>query len=79
MIQVTVDEIKLDLPIYLQLVEAGKTIVITKAGVPMAELTPAMPTIPVQRPYGLCAGEFAVPDDFDSPLPENVIAGFEGR
>ncbi len=23
-----------------------------------------------QRPYGLCAGEFQVPDDFDSPLTE---------
>jgi len=31
------------------------------------------------RPYGLCAGEFAVPDDFDAPLPENIIAEFEGR
>jgi hypothetical protein len=31
------------------------------------------------RPYGLCAGEFVVPDDFDDPLPENIIAEFEGR
>ena len=22
------------------------------------------------RPFGLCAGEFRVPDDFDAPLPE---------
>ena len=21
------------------------------------------------RPFGLCAGEFVVPDDFDAPLP----------
>jgi len=27
--------------------------------------------LPAQRPYGLCAGEFLVPDDFDSPLPED--------
>jgi hypothetical protein len=32
----------------------------------------------MQRPYGLCAGEFAVPDDFDDPLPESVIVEFEG-
>ena len=25
------------------------------------------------RPYGLCAGEFTVPPDFDAPLPEDVI------
>jgi len=29
------------------------------------------------RPYGLCQGEFVVPDDFDSPLPEGVIKAFE--
>lgn len=31
------------------------------------------------RPYGLCAGEFVVPDDFDDPLPNDVIEAFEGR
>lgn len=25
---------------------------------------------PTTRPYGLCEGEFTVPDDFDDPLPE---------
>jgi hypothetical protein len=24
------------------------------------------------RPFGLCAGEFTVPDDFDDPLPPPV-------
>jgi hypothetical protein len=31
------------------------------------------------RPFGLCAGEFSVPDDFDNPLPEYVIEDFEGK
>ena len=31
-----------------------------------------------QRPFGLCAGEFTVPDDFDGPLPEQVLREFEG-
>lgn len=29
------------------------------------------------RPFGLCAGEFVVPDDFDDPLPDHVIEYFE--
>jgi hypothetical protein len=29
------------------------------------------------RPFGLCKGEFVVPDDFDAPLPEEVMASFE--
>jgi predicted HTH domain antitoxin len=31
------------------------------------------------RPHGLCAGEFSVPDDFDEPLPDRIIAEFEGE
>ena len=31
-----------------------------------------------QRPFGLCKGEFVVPDDFDAPLPESVLKDFEG-
>ncbi len=31
------------------------------------------------RPYGLAKGDFIVPDDFDDPLPEEILAGFEGR
>ncbi|MGK7961428.1 prevent-host-death protein [Crocosphaera sp.] len=30
------------------------------------------------RPFGLCAGEFTVPDDFDDPLPEDILNAFEG-
>ena len=31
------------------------------------------------RPFGLCAGEFTVPDDFDQPLPEHILKEFEGK
>lgn len=31
------------------------------------------------RPFGLCAGEFTVPSDFDAPLPEDILSAFEGR
>lgn len=33
------------------------------------------PTEP--RPFGLCAGQIQVPDDFDAPLPEDVLRSFE--
>ncbi len=29
------------------------------------------------RPIGLAKGDFVVPDDFDDPLPEDVVAEFE--
>ena len=31
------------------------------------------------RPIGLAKGEFTVPDDFNAPLPEDVLRGFEGK
>ena len=31
------------------------------------------------RPFGLCEGEFTVPDDFDDPLPEDILNTFEGK
>jgi len=29
------------------------------------------------RPFGLCAGEFVVPADFDAPLPTEILKTFE--
>jgi hypothetical protein len=31
------------------------------------------------RPFGLCAGEFVVPENFDEPLPEDMLSAFEGK
>ena len=32
-----------------------------------------------QRPIGLAKGQFIVPDDFNAPLPEDVLQTFEGK
>ena len=32
-----------------------------------------------QRRLGLLDGKFRVPDNFNEPLPDEVIAAFEGR
>lgn len=78
MVQVTLDEITHDPQTYLDLVEAGQTLVILKAGKPVAEIKPIVSGAKTPRPFGLCAGEFTVPDDFDTPLPEAIIKEFEG-
>jgi hypothetical protein len=31
------------------------------------------------RPFGLCTGEFVVADDFNEPLPEEILNQFEGE
>lgn len=78
MLHVTVDEIQRDPSRYLRQVEAGETFVILQADKAIAELRP-VPSSKQLRPFGLCAGEFTVPDDFDSPLPEDLLNAFEGK
>ncbi len=75
---VTIDEIQRDPLKYLRQVKAGVTFVITQADKPIAELRPIESSKQL-RPFGLCAGEFTVPDDFDAPLLEDIISAFEGK
>ena len=79
MVRVSVEDIQQDFAAYLQRVEDGETVIIERAGAPVAEVTPVVPAGGVLRPFGLCAGEFTVPDDFDAPLPEDILKAFEGR
>ena len=77
MLNVTIDEIQRDPLKYLDQVEAGETLVIVRSDKPIAELRPIAHSKQL-RPFGLCAGEFTVPDDFDDPLPEDLLKAFEG-
>jgi hypothetical protein len=45
----------------------------------VAELRPLTAPRLTRRPFGLAAGTFTVPDDFDAPLSDDVLRGFEGR
>ena len=58
-------------------VQRGEEVVIAKAGKPVARLVPvASPAL--SRQPGSARGELQVHDDFDAPLPEELLAAFEG-
>lgn len=57
---------------------SGEEIVIAKAGKPAARLVP-MERAKVTRRFGGLKGKVRIADDFDAPLPNDVIAAFEGR
>jgi antitoxin (DNA-binding transcriptional repressor) of toxin-antitoxin stability system len=78
MTRVSVEEIQQDVSAFLQRVEAGEMLLIVRAGQPIAEIKPVVAPPQALRPFGLCAGEFTVPEDFDAPLPEDIINTFEG-
>lgn len=73
----TIDEIQQDLINYLQRVKAGETLVILEGDEPVAEIKPLAPKETHLRPYALCTEEFRVPEDFDAPLPDEIIEQFE--
>ena len=56
---------------------AGEEVIIARAGKPVAKLVPIDQTPPPRR-LGILEGKIHVPDDFDDPLPDEIIAEFEG-
>ena len=78
MTRISVEEIQQDVLAFLQRVEAGEALIIVRTGIPIAELKPVVVPAEALRPFGLCAGEFTVPEDFDAPLPEDILNAFEG-
>ena len=73
---VNVHEAKTHLSRLLARVERGDEIVIARAGRPIARLLAFEPA--AERPrFGLDEGRFQVPDDFNAPLPDDVLADFE--
>jgi prevent-host-death family protein len=77
-VQINIHEAKTHLSRLLTQVEDGEEIVIARAGTPIARLVPfASPAQP--RQPGSAVGQIQMADDFDAPLPEEIIAAFEGQ
>lgn len=56
---------------------AGEEIIIAKNGVPLARLVPLEPR-PVRRVPGGWEHGVRIADDFDAPLPPDLLAAFGG-
>lgn len=76
--QVNIHEAKTHLSRLVEDAEAGEEIIIARAGKPVARLT-GLVSATSRRPLGLLKGKIAVPDDFDAPLPDDIINAFEAE
>ena len=72
---VGVHEAKTHLSRLLEDVAAGEEVVITRRGEEVASLVP--PRRSSVRRLGIDRGRFVVPEDFDAPLPDELLAAFE--
>ena len=73
---VNVHEAKTHFSRLLARVSKGEEIVIARAGKPVARLVPLANAV-VRRTPGSAAGLVRMSDDFDRPLPEDLIAQYE--
>jgi prevent-host-death family protein len=75
--QVNVHEAKTHLSRLLQRVANGEEVTIMRAGVPVAKLVAIEQSTKV-RPLGMDRGKVWIADDFDAPLPDEILKQFYG-
>jgi len=75
---INIHEAKTHLSRIVDDVAAGAEVVIARAGKPVARLMP-LENAPRRKTLGLLKGKLKVADDFNAPLPPDVLADFEGR
>ena len=78
MSKVNVHEAKTRFSRLLRRVAAGEEITIANRGVPVARLVPVVAE-GTMRKLGLFRGQMTIPDDFDAPLPDDILDAFEGK
>lgn len=76
MITVALGEAKNNLSKLVDEAAAGKIITIAKHGRAMAQLVPIGKS--KGRRIGAMKGELIIPEDFDAPLPSDLLDAFEG-
>jgi prevent-host-death family protein len=76
--KVNVHEAKTSFSQLLRRVAAGEEITIANRGVPVARLVP-VPAEVTTRKLGFFRGQMTIPDDFDAPLPTDILDAFEGK
>ena len=76
---IDVSDARTELSQLLDRVLTGEEIVFTRGGTPVARLASIEPPEMPRRRLGILKGKVKIPIDFDDPLPDDVIAAFEGR
>ena len=74
---INIYDAKTNLSALVERAAAGEEIIIARAGTPLARLVPLEQSRPARRPGGWEKGLW-IADDFDAPLPPDVLAGFSG-
>jgi prevent-host-death family protein len=75
-VEVNIHQAKTHFSRLLQRVAAGEEVIIARAGVPVARLVAVEPKKGKIRPLGMDQGRIWIGDDFDAPLPDDLLKVF---
>jgi antitoxin (DNA-binding transcriptional repressor) of toxin-antitoxin stability system len=76
---VNIHQATTDLSRLLSRVALGEEIIIANQGIPIAKLVPFRTSSNRRSSLGQDRGKFTVPEDFNDPLPKEILAAFEGN
>jgi prevent-host-death family protein len=76
---VNIYEAKTQLSKLVDLASSGTDVVIARNGKPVARLTGLSPKEKRNIRFGALEGKGWIAEDFDAPLPDDLLALFEGR
>ena len=74
---VNIHQAKTHLSRLVERAASGEEIIIARSGRPVARLVP-LAGAGKRRTFGRMRGKIQIGDDFDAPLPEDVLTGFHG-
>ncbi len=75
---VNIHRAKTQLSKLIERVSEGEEIVIARGGKPVARLTPLVQRTKPRKP-GALKGKIWIAEDFDAPLPDELLDLFEGK
>ena len=78
MSKINIHNAKTNLSRLIEKAAKGDEVIISRAGEPVAKLVPIKPVTPRRR-KGLLKNKIRIRPSFYKPLPEEVIAAFEGK
>ncbi|MBE9092661.1 MULTISPECIES: type II toxin-antitoxin system Phd/YefM family antitoxin [Microcoleaceae] len=76
---VNIHQAKTNLSRLLSRVELGEEIIISNEGIPVAKLVPFRTSSNRRSCLGQDRGRFVLPENFNDPLPKEILTAFEGN